>query len=411
MGSNRGLVADEGQLWAQGSRGIGDEPEDRDRFGWALVAADFDRDGDDELAIGAHLEDLVLADGSRPANPGGVLVLQGSPQGLTSVGHRFWTQQSPGVPDQSESNDRFGAGLAAGDFDGDGFADLAVGAPYETFRVMRDGIVHVLYGSRRGLTTAGTQVWSQATPGIREEAELRDQFGQSLAAGDFDGDGHDDLAVGVWYEDHCEICNEGIVQVLYGTRRGLGHRRDQVWHQDQAGVADRGEVGDQFGQTLAAADFDGDGRDDLAIGAPWEDFSSFVHEDQGVVHVLYGAASGLASAHSQLWSQRTRGVLDRPERDDHFGEALGGADLDADGDAELVVGVPWEGDTGAVAVFAGSRRGLTAVGDQLWTQNSAGVLGAARPGDRFGWSVSTSRPRSDTPKSCRGSRMRLPCGR
>jgi hypothetical protein len=410
-GSDRGLVAAEDQLWTQGSAGIPDMPEDRDRFGWALAAADFDRDGDDDLVIGVHLEDLVLADGSRQANAGGFLVLQGSPAGLTSAGRRFWTQQSAGVPDRSEANDRFGASFAAGDFDGDRFPDLAVGAPYEGLRVPRAGIVHIFYGSRHGLSTAGTQIWSQATPGVYEQPELRDQFGQSLAAGDFDENGRDDLAVGVWYEDHCRICNEGIVQVLYGTRRGLGPDRDQVWHQDRPGIADRGEVGDQFGQTLATADFDGDGRDDLAIGTPWEDFTSYVHEDQGAVHVLYGGPAGLRSSGSQFWSQRTPGVLDAPERDDHFGEALGAADLDGDGYAELAVGVPWEGDTGAVAVIRGSPRGLTATGDQLWTQNSPGVLGAAKPGDRFGWSVSTALPRSDSPKSCRGSRLRLPCGR
>jgi hypothetical protein len=410
-GSGRGLIATASQLWSQDSPGIPDRPEERDGFGWAMTAADFDRDGDDELVIGVHLEDLVVAGGTNLLHAGGVLVLQGSPEGPTSSGSRFWTQGTAGVPDRPETNDRFGASLAAGDFDGDGYPDLAVGAPYESRRAMRTGMVHIFYGSAAGLATTGAQVWGQGTPGIAERPELRDQFGQSLAAGDFDGGRRDDLAIGVWYEDHCTICNEGIVQVLYGTRRGLGARRDQIWHQDRPGIADRGEVGDQFGQTLATADFNGDGRDDLAIGAPWEDFTAFVHGDQGAVHVLYGGRSGLRSAGSQFWSQRTRGVLDTPERDDHFGEALGAADFNGDGHAELVVGVPWEGSRGAVAVLAGSRRGLTAAGDQLWSQGSPGVRGVARRGDRFGWSVSSSRPRSDSPKSCRGVRVRLPCGR
>jgi hypothetical protein len=109
-----------------------------------------------------------------------------------------------------------------------------------------------------------------------------------------------------------------------------------------------------------------------------------------------------------VWSQSSAGILDRAERDDHFAEAIGTADFDGDGDQDLAVGIAWEvigGRTvGAVSVIQGGPRGLHATGDQLWTQDSAGVDDAAEGGDRFGWSLSSANPRSGTPRICYGNR-------
>jgi hypothetical protein len=74
------------------------------------------------------------------------------------------------------------------DFNGDGAADLAIGAPGENDFA---GLAHVLYGSAAGLTATGSQVWSQNSPGIADVAEASDVFGETLAAGtlSIDGDG------------------------------------------------------------------------------------------------------------------------------------------------------------------------------------------------------------------------------
>ena len=75
-------------------------------------------------------------------------------------------------------------------------------------------------------------------------------FGDSVAGGDFDGDGFDDLAIGVPKEDIGTIANAGAVNVLYGSGAGLTAGGDQLWHQDGVGVQGMAEDGDQLGFSL-----------------------------------------------------------------------------------------------------------------------------------------------------------------
>src|SRR5947199_351050 len=93
-------------------------------------------------------------------------------------------------------------GAVRGDFNGDGSADLAVGVPGEDVGgVNGAGAVNVLYGGTGGLSATGNQLWSQDSPGVLDAPGVSEFFGQALAIGDLNGDGRDDLAVGVPYED------------------------------------------------------------------------------------------------------------------------------------------------------------------------------------------------------------------
>ena len=104
--------------------------------------------------------------------------------------------------DQAETEDEMGNRLAVGDFNSDGFYDLAAGVQQEDIgAVNAAGAVHIFYGSDTGLTAAGNELLSQNTLGVLDTAEAGDEFGRALAVGDFDRDGYDDLAVGVPYED------------------------------------------------------------------------------------------------------------------------------------------------------------------------------------------------------------------
>ena len=121
------------------------------------VRAHFNHDGADDLAIGAPFERVGGLFAAGAAH-----VLYGSASGLTGTGSQVWTQDSPGVPDTAESGDHFGDALAAGDFDHDGFADLAVGVDLEEVGdAAGAGGVNVLYGSAGGLTGTGSQFFPQ----------------------------------------------------------------------------------------------------------------------------------------------------------------------------------------------------------------------------------------------------------
>src|SRR6185436_19448383 len=145
------------------------------------------------------------------------------------------------------------------------------------------------------------QFWTQDSTNVNDVAEQGDAFGSFLSTGDFNGDGNDDLAVGVIGEDVGSMKDAGAVQVLYGSSIGLSATSPiayQFWTQDSTNVTDAAEAGDFFGHSLSSGDFNGDGKDDLAIGVPREDAGrkpSALVEDAGAVHVLYGSSSGLSA--------------------------------------------------------------------------------------------------------------------
>jgi hypothetical protein len=142
------------------------------------VSGDFNGDGYSDLAIGIR-QDNVAGLGTG----GGVAVLYGSTLGLETDSANEFNQDTPGVPDEGETGDDFGAALAAGDFNGDTFADLAIGAPGESLNnIANAGAVTVLYGSPSGLSQDEVEQWTQNSPGILDRAEVGDKFGAALAA-------------------------------------------------------------------------------------------------------------------------------------------------------------------------------------------------------------------------------------
>eukprot|EP00913_Durusdinium_trenchii_P035237 g32967.t1 len=402
-GTYAGLASSGDDDWQQNSYGIEDQAETGDRFGEALAAGDFNNDGYIDLAIGVPGESVNGA-----AEAGAVQVIYGSAGGLTidvpgtGNSNRYFHQDTKGIDDIAERFDRFGSALASGDFNGDGIADLAIGIPGENnHRYVDTGAVQVLFGSNSGLTSNGGQLLFQVqTPFAGDSAQFGDFFGAALAAGDFDGDGVDDLAIGVPGEDVGAVLDAGGVHVVMGSTDGLVMENGGLFlHQDTSElmlqVADSAEEFDQFGASLAAGDLNGDGLADLVVGVPGEDVGKVI--DAGAVNVIQSGQtfSGLGplADGSQFWSQNSVSIVETAYHGDLFGTAVAIADFDGDGDNDLAVGVPGkdiktpdlQNDAGGIHIIeASGANGLTASGDRFFSQHSYGIQGTSESGDAFG---------------------------
>jgi hypothetical protein len=345
---------------------------------------DFNGDGKADVVAEIDNEDIGGA-----TNAGAVDVVYGSP--FTAVhDDLFISQATSGIPGDPETNGRFGDGTAAGDFNHDGYDDLAISAWGDTVSGhAQAGRVFVLFGGPNGLKTTGVQSFSQDTPGIAGAAANDDEFAHSVAAGDLNGDGYDDLAIGAPRDNPGNVNNAGTVTVLFGSAFGPNANTSRSYQQGTAPLNDALEVDDTFGAAVTIGDLDHDGIADLVVGAPSEDFGSPNKADAGMVHILYGARSGAVGTKFRTITGDTSGLPDSAIGGDRFGcwQAIG--DFNGDGRLDLEIGA--DGRTvgavataGAVYVMYQGASGLTTAFSQLWTQDTPGVPDVAETTDNFG---------------------------
>ncbi|MFE1884813.1 FG-GAP-like repeat-containing protein [Streptomyces diastatochromogenes] len=260
----------------------------------ALTTGDFDGDGDDDLAVSVSASETRFV--------------------------RIYRWQD-GAPVQLWSTTASAASLAAADFDADGTDDLALGSCYPNYEAdapdcadystgraeaFKGGLVKVAYGSKSDGFGARTQEIQQDTPGIAGTAESEDRLGAAVAAGDVDGDGYADLAIGDAYEAVGSRQNAGTVVLVHGTATGLlssgGTATSIGFTQNSSGVPGTAETSDRFGASVRLQDYDADGYADLAAGAPGENSA------QGGVWLLPGTAQGTTATGSRALTPKSLGL-------------------------------------------------------------------------------------------------------
>ncbi len=298
-------------------------------LGMAVAAGDVNGDGYSDLIVGAPYYDSDTGE----TDAGRVVIYHGSAAGLAAV--PAWTT------DGLQAYAYFGIAVAAGDVNGDGYADVIVGATDYDAQHTDEGRVVIYYGSAGGAGT--TADW--AVHGGQAYA----YFGVALTAADSNGDGYDDVAIGAAYYDTDHI-NEGRVTIYEGTAAGPGTAPDTAISGGQAYA--------YFGVALTTGNINGDGYADIVAGSAYFDGD---HTDAGRVSAYYGSAGGLSTTAD--WT--VHGGQDHA----YFGTAVAVGDTDADGYGDVIVGEPYfdntNTDAGRVALYRGSAAGPA--GTASWT--------------------------------------------
>lgn len=296
-----------------------------------------------------------------------------------------------------DPGDRAGAVLS-GDFNGDGVPDLLLTA------ARADGPDNARPDTGEAYVFLGPfspgddlDVAAGEYDAIIYGVAPGDQFGQSAAAGDFNGDGITDMVLASPFGDaDSSRVDSGTISVLFGSRGlGLDVRRIDLAAAAADATALGAAAGDVTGFMLASADLDGDGRSDLIAGALLSDGPSGDRPDGGAVYAIYGA-------HLRPRIDFARGEQDvavyGAKSGDRLGEGVAAGDVNGDGRADLIAAATFAGGPSGDREAAGEVHVLLAPLEQrldlAHDEPALTVLGTD-PGDQIGHSLASGDTNGD----------------
>ncbi len=331
-----------------------------DRAGTAVAIGDLNADGYDDIVMGASKDD------GSATNAGAIYIAYGQAATLTSqtlsasVGAKF-TGEAAG--------DLAGTAVVVTDLNGDTYADILVGSPKNNDGGGDAGAVYMIPGSATQYTGITGALGSNRE--YTGEA-AGDELGGAVAAGDIDGNGTPDMLFGALFNDDSGA-NAGAAYLVYTTTSALSADTVSI----STAVEFTGEAaGDSAGSAVASGDLNGDGYDELLIGAPGNDSTAAA---AGSAHVILGNASQYSGTAGVATTQVVE--YDGEATTDSAGSALDAQDLNNDGYAELMIGaIGISPNTGASYIVAGAA---TLTGGNVGTVATVEYDGV-NAGDNYG---------------------------